>query len=59
MLNPKHRNEQINMPECSNCGSHVTSTFVRVFAVDENNIHGCPSCMTYAEISDGESAGEP
>ncbi|WP_449272291.1 DUF7563 family protein [Halorussus marinus] len=47
------------MPECSNCGSHVTSTFVRVFAVDENNIHGCPSCMTYAEISDGESTEEP
>lgn len=44
------------MPECSNCGSHITPDFARVFGDRDDDIHGCPSCSTYAELKDGAGA---
>lgn len=46
------------MPTCSNCGNHVTTAFVRVFGADNTDVHGCPSCMTFSDISDGEATDE-
>lgn len=31
------------MPECKECGAHVTPDFVRVFGVD-GEVHGCTNC---------------
>ncbi|WP_449271533.1 DUF7563 family protein [Halopiger djelfimassiliensis] len=45
------------MPECSNCGAHITPSFVRVFGSD-GDVHGCPTCMTYAEITNGDAVEE-
>jgi len=32
------------MPTCDHCGSHVSRDFVRVFADEEGDVVGCPSC---------------
>lgn len=34
------------MPECENCGSHVTLDYVRVFSPDddEETVRTCPMC---------------
>lgn len=33
------------MPECQNCGSHVSTEYVRVFAPDEEeDPRACPFC---------------
>lgn len=31
------------MPECDNCGAHVSAAYARVRAVD-GHIHECPNC---------------
>lgn len=45
----------ITMAECANCGGHVTAAFVRVFALEDGTVRGCPQCKTYAEITDGDA----
>lgn len=45
------------MPQCDECGMHVTPDFQRVFADNEGVVHGCPSCMTMTEIKNGNAAG--
>jgi len=32
------------MPECDNCGRHVSTDFARVFADDRGHVTGCPLC---------------
>ncbi|MFC7175343.1 hypothetical protein ACFQL0_22570 [Haloplanus litoreus] len=42
------------MPECQNCGGHVTERYVRVFApdgVDEPRV--CPRCEDLTRDGDG------
>ncbi|WP_457852053.1 DUF7563 family protein [Halalkalicoccus salilacus] len=43
------------MPRCNACGEHVTADFYRVYADNENNLHGCPACMSMTKIKDGEA----
>jgi hypothetical protein len=40
------------MPECQNCGEHVSQQFVRVFALDDGRVHACPSCSANAGIAE-------
>jgi NAD-dependent SIR2 family protein deacetylase len=32
------------MPECQNCGNHVTDDYCRVFVPDEGAPEACPQC---------------
>lgn len=42
------------MPECQNCGSFVTETYVRVFAPNEMvSVRVCPNCED--KLRDGAS----
>ncbi|WP_438267255.1 DUF7563 family protein [Halomarina salina] len=41
------------MPECDECGGHVSQAFVRVFADNDGDLLACPSCSTFAELSGG------
>lgn len=45
-----------SMPECNNCGSFVTPTFVRVFGDNDNDIFGCPDCTQIVSLQAGEAA---
>lgn len=42
------------MPECQECGNHVSENFIRVFGVD-GEVHGCPECKS--QSSTREFAG--
>jgi hypothetical protein len=42
------------MPECQECGAHVTQDFVRVFGV-EGKVYGCTECKS--QSSTREFAG--
>ena len=45
------------MPECQNCGSFVTTEYVRVFAPDgEDHPRVCPRCEDM--VRDGNSVRE-
>jgi len=44
------------MHECKQCGSFVTTDFVRVFGNNRNQVYGCPDCMTYADLIEGEGS---
>lgn len=39
------------MPECDNCGSHVSERFVRVFADTDGRLEACPNCSSNAGIA--------
>lgn len=39
------------MPECGNCGSHVTKDFVRVFGCN-GEVNGCVECTTFNDLLD-------
>lgn len=38
---------------CIGCGAPVTQDFARVFGDNDNVVHGCPSCMSAAEMQHG------
>ncbi|MFB6155297.1 MAG: hypothetical protein ABEJ22_05330 [Haloferacaceae archaeon] len=40
------------MPECDNCGAHVSRQFARVFADDRGRVHACPACAANAGIAE-------
>ena len=40
------------MPDCSRCGAHVSTRFVRVFGLSENGVVACPSCSGRSHIAD-------
>jgi hypothetical protein len=46
------------MPLCDECESHVTPAFHRVFADNDDTLHGCPECMGLTEILNGEATGQ-
>ena len=39
------------MEACNHCGSPVSETFVRVFAVDSGDVLACPNCTANAGIA--------
>jgi hypothetical protein len=39
------------MPECDNCGSHVSAAFRRCFADRNGTLHACPNCETKQDIA--------
>jgi hypothetical protein len=42
------------MPECQNCGGHVTNRYVRVFTPDEMDTpRMCPNCEDLTRGRDG------
>ncbi len=41
---------RVRMPECQNCGAFVTTDLIRVFGID-GEIHSCPECSTYRELT--------
>lgn len=43
------------MPICGNCSGHITRDFIRVFGA-EGEVYGCPQCMTYRELYEGDGA---
>jgi predicted SprT family Zn-dependent metalloprotease len=45
------------MPECRNCGGHVTARFRRVFGDNDGEVWGCRECMGSTEIVNGGPAG--
>jgi len=45
------------MPECSNCGGHVTEQFARVFGDRDDVVHGCVECSSFRELQEGAAAG--
>lgn len=42
------------MPHCSNCESHVSEDFHRVFSVD-GEVHSCPNCPEKATSNIGSN----
>lgn len=44
------------MPECQNCGSHVTTDYVRVVSHDGEAVHACPQCPDRVRVG-GEIRG--
>jgi predicted RNA-binding Zn-ribbon protein involved in translation (DUF1610 family) len=44
------------MPECANCGGHVTEQYVRVFAANDGTLYACPNCRNQRERFDGAGA---
>lgn len=43
---------------CRECGAHVSDSFARVFGDNDDVVHGCPNCETYAAVFDGAAATE-
>ncbi|ELY48077.1 DUF7563 family protein [Natronorubrum sulfidifaciens] len=41
---------------CRHCGAHVSDRFSRVFG-DDDRVHRCSECDTYARLSRGSAAG--
>ncbi|THE64625.1 hypothetical protein D8Y22_11975 [Salinadaptatus halalkaliphilus] len=44
------------MPECNNCGEHVSDRFIRVFGDEAGVVYACPACSANAGI--GEATRE-
>ncbi|WP_425504256.1 DUF7563 family protein [Saliphagus infecundisoli] len=44
------------MPNCENCGSHVTEQYARVFAGNDGTLHACPNCRSQTDIFEGAGA---
>lgn len=38
------------MPQCTNCGTHVTGMFARVFGDNEDTIHRCMNCAPNTDL---------
>lgn len=41
--------------ECRNCGAHVTRRFARVMGNNDDEVYGCPRCLTLGELMSGAS----
>lgn len=49
---------------CRQCGSSVSDSFARVFGDNRDRVHGCPTCTTFRDLSEGggisgDAAGSP
>jgi len=40
------------MPDCDNCGSHVSKRFASVFSDPKGRIFACPNCSAKAGIAE-------
>lgn len=49
--------ENIQDSTCLHCGAHVSDRFCRVFGDDQNRVHRCGECDSYARLSRGSAAG--
>ncbi|WP_090614534.1 DUF7563 family protein [Natrinema salaciae] len=47
----------VNHSTCQHCGAHVTDRFRRVFGDDDDRVHRCGDCDSYARLSRGSAAG--
>lgn len=47
------------MPECDNCGGHVTDQYHRVFSANDGTLYGCSECRDNAEMYNGAGAALP
>lgn len=45
------------MPNCPNCGGHVTRQFLRVFGRNGDEIERCPHCSPDDRINERTIAG--
>lgn len=45
------------MPHCSNCDSHVTEQFARVFGDNQDQVHTCMGCGSNAELGSRPQQG--
>ena len=45
------------MPQCDECGEHVTPDFHRVFADNDGILYGCPACLSTTAIKNGKATG--
>lgn len=41
------------MPECDNCGHHVTERYKRVFADNDGILHACSHCRSQSQMFNG------
>jgi len=54
-----HQREIFGSDErCSNCGSHVTDGFRRIFGDSYDVAHHCPECDGWSRIKGGSAAGK-
>jgi hypothetical protein len=42
-----------SVTRCQQCGSSVSNSFARVFGDNEDRVHGCPTCTTFRDLSEG------
>lgn len=45
------------MPECQNCGNHVTEQYKRVFADNQGVLHACSNCRDKTSMFHGAGVG--
>lgn len=38
------------MPRCTNCSTHVTVHFARVFGDNDDTVHNCLACSTKSQL---------
>ncbi|WP_449267325.1 DUF7563 family protein [Halapricum hydrolyticum] len=43
------------MPECANCGSHVSEHYARVFTPDGGQPQACPNCPNRKRGANGRA----
>jgi len=46
------------MPECDNCGAHVSQDYARVFSGNDGVVDGCRDCLGTTEILNGATVTE-
>lgn len=42
---------------CRNCDSFVSRRFSRVFGDNDDVVHACPECNTFANLTEGHGSG--
>lgn len=45
------------MAECSNCGSHVTEQYVKIFGDRNDEVDTCLHCIEGSRVDERETAG--
>lgn len=41
----------VTRTQCQACRASVTATFARVFGNNDDEVHACPSCLTWGDVS--------
>lgn len=45
------------MPECNNCGAHVTEKYAQIFGNRDDEVEECLHCVEGSRIDERETAG--